>query len=131
MKLTELITYFVNFPVLFIGLIIIKYSSSNSKDSLDSKYNMIWKSNVNRELNGSGSCSDRSDPVIHKICHYKQMDDLGDHEPIPNIFRKKTTCLVCVQLSIGENPENDEKNTRYGLGCYKMGCVCLDIALLS
>ena len=59
------------------------------------------------------------------------MDDLRKHEPVAHILRQKTACLVGVQFRVREDPENDEKDARDGLGRYEMRSIGLDIALLS
>ena len=38
------------------------------------------------------------DPIVHKIGHDKQMDHLGDHEPIPDIFRQQAGGLFSIVL---------------------------------
>ena len=38
------------------------------------------------------------DPIVHKIGHDKQMDHLGDHEPIPDIFGQQAGGLFSIVL---------------------------------
>ena len=58
------------------------------------------------------------------------MDYLRCHEPISHVLRQKTHCFVGVQLSVGEDPEDYEQDSRDALGCNEVGCVGLDVAFL-
>lgn len=59
------------------------------------------------------------------------MDYLRKHKPVSDIFGKETHSGVGVELCIGEDPENDEKDTGNSLCCHEMGCVGLDISFLG
>lgn len=122
-----LVLFFLNYSF---DLLISK-SNSKNLDHAYSKDNMIWKSDVNRELNGSRPGSYGLNPIVHKVCHYEQMDYLRYHKPVSHIFRKETTRFVSVELGICKHPENYEKDSRNGLCSYKMGCISLNITLLS
>jgi hypothetical protein len=73
-------------------------------------------------------------PVVHEISHDEQMNNLGDHKPISHILRQNwgwTLAVEFIELSVGENPENDGNYSGYCLTGYEVRCVCLDLALLQ
>lgn len=70
------------------------------------------------------------DVIVHEIGHDEQMDELGQHEPIAHILREETHGGVGVELSVGEDPEDDEEDAGDGLGCHEVRGVGLNVPFL-
>lgn len=82
-------------------------------------------------MNDAGAVTYGLDIVVHEVRHDEQMDDLRGHEPVSHVLGEQTHCLFCVQLRIGEDPEDDEEDSRNSLGCNEVGCVGFDVTFLN